>query len=81
MELTAGNLKKVLSKSSSLGEKVEEFDNENGLTEQGVDSLDMLDFYLNIEETFGIQIPDDDIDKMKSINDILDYLKEKIGEH
>lgn len=48
------------------------------LNEQGVDSLDMSNMLLGIEDTFGIEIPDEDIDDLLTINDILNYVNNKI---
>jgi acyl carrier protein len=80
MELSIPNLKQLLVNSSSLGKQALEFEDDVSITEQGVDSLDMLDFYLNIEETFNISIPDTDLDKVKSFNDLYKYLDEMINE-
>lgn len=78
MELTLDNLLEILKKTSSMEDIGDEFSVNENIVDQGVDSLDMLDFYLNIEEEFNVQIPDKDIDKLKSINDVFDYLKNKL---
>lgn len=44
------------------------------LDDQGIDSLDMLNIFLQVEEVFHIQIPDEDVDRLKTINDIVDYI-------
>jgi len=41
----------------------------------GVDSLDMFNVFLGIEEHFGVTIPDEDIDQLKSVNEIVAYLQ------
>lgn len=38
------------------------------------DSLDLVELVLRVEETFGIKIPDDDVDNILSVRDMLDYL-------
>ena len=48
--------------------------NDMPLAEQDVDSLDMANIYLLIEEKYNIKIPDTDLDKLQSINDICIYL-------
>ncbi len=80
MELTLENLKLLLSKSSSLGESALELDVDRSLVEQGVDSLDILDYLLQIEENFGVSIPDEDIEKVSSFNKMLGYVQEKMPE-
>lgn len=80
MELTLENLKLLLSKSSSLGEAALELDLDKSLVEQGVDSLDILDYLLQIEEKFGVSIPDEDIDKVSSFHKMLEYVQDKMPE-
>jgi len=47
---------------------------DSDFSENGVDSLDMSNVLLMIEEKFKIKIPDDDIPLLTSINAIADYL-------
>jgi len=80
MELSIANLKQLLSKSSSLGDQVLAFDNDISITEQGVDSLDLMDYFLNLEETFNVTIPDTDIEKVRTFNALFQYLQNKLNE-
>ena len=41
----------------------------------GADSLDIVELVMELEEAFGIDIPDEDADKLKSVGDALTYLK------
>lgn len=41
----------------------------------GVDSLDMVELIIEFEKAFGINIPDDDADKIQTIGDAENYLK------
>jgi acyl carrier protein len=77
MELSISNLKQLLANSSSLGNRVLDFKDDISLNEQGVDSLDMLDFFLNIEEAYNVKIPDTDIDRIKTFEALYQYLKGK----
>ncbi len=47
------------------------------LRENGVDSLDMANILLSIEEKYGVKIPDEDIEKLDTINAIVHYLSNK----
>ena len=47
------------------------------LSDQGIDSLDLSGILLNIEETFDIEIPDEDVDGIQTIDDIVIYLNKK----
>jgi len=41
----------------------------------GADSLDIVELVMALEEEFGIDIPDEDADKLKTVGDALNYLK------
>lgn len=45
-----------------------------------VDSLDAVEIIMKIEDTFGIEIPDEDVNSFKNIGDIAEYIKKKKGE-
>jgi acyl carrier protein len=42
----------------------------------GADSLDTVELIMALEEEFGLDIPDDDAEKMKTVGDALQYLKQ-----
>ncbi|MBC9783504.1 acyl carrier protein [Heliobacterium chlorum] len=47
----------------------------------GLDSLDLVEITMSIEETFDIEIPDEDAEKMKTVQQLVDYVESKtIGE-
>ncbi len=41
----------------------------------GADSLDTVELVMALEEEFGLDIPDEDADKMKTVGDALEDLK------
>lgn len=43
----------------------------------GVDSLDLFEMVMALEEEFGIEIPSEDLENIVTVNDIIGYLKEK----
>lgn len=43
----------------------------------GADSLDLFELVMAVEEEFGIEIPSEDLESIVSVNDIIEYLKEK----
>ena len=45
----------------------------------GADSLDIVEFVMAMEETFDIEIPDDDAEKIQTIGDAFSYVKERVG--
>ena len=42
----------------------------------GADSLDTVELVMAFEEEFGIDIPDEDAEKMVTVNDAIKYLEE-----
>ncbi|MEZ4872542.1 MAG: acyl carrier protein [Bdellovibrionales bacterium] len=43
----------------------------------GADSLDIVELVMAMEEEFDLEIPDEDAEKLKTVQDVLNYLKEK----
>lgn len=43
----------------------------------GADSLDIVELVMAMEEVFDVEIPDEDAEKLKTVNDVTAYLKEK----
>lgn len=43
----------------------------------GADSLDTVELVMAFEEEFGIEIPDEDAEKILSVQNAIDYIKEK----
>ena len=40
----------------------------------GADSLDVVELVMKMEEEFGIEIPDEDAEKIKTVNDVIQYI-------
>jgi len=43
----------------------------------GADSLDLVELIMEMEEAFGIEIADDELEKIRTIKDVIDFLKSK----
>ena len=52
-------------------------DNANFIDDLGADSLDTVELVMALEEEFGIEIPDEDAEKILTVGKALDYIKEK----
>ncbi|MBQ2580329.1 MAG: acyl carrier protein [Ruminococcus sp.] len=46
----------------------------------GADSLDVVDLVMSIEENFDIEIPDEDVENIKTVGDIVKYIESKTEE-
>ena len=43
----------------------------------GADSLDLFELVMAFEEEYGVEIPSDDLDQIATVQDVMDYLKNK----
>ncbi|MGH9429954.1 MAG: acyl carrier protein [Terriglobia bacterium] len=41
----------------------------------GADSLDIVELVMTFEESFGIEIPDEDAEKIQTVKDAVDYIQ------
>lgn len=50
---------------------------ERFIDDLGCDSLDMVDLIMECEKEFNISIPDDDVYKILTVQDLIDYVTER----
>ena len=63
-----------------LGVKPEEVVPEASFVDDlGADSLDTVELVMALEEEFGIEIPDEDAEKIQTVGDAIRYIDEKSG--
>ena len=43
----------------------------------GADSLDTVELVMAFEEEFGIEIPDEDAEKMQTVGEAIDYIRQR----
>ena len=54
---------------------------EASITEDlGADSLDVVDLVMSIEERFDVEIPDEEVENIKTVGDIVKYIENKVEE-
>jgi len=46
----------------------------------GADSLDVVELVMGFEEEFGIQIPDEDAEKIQTVKQAVEYIESRIAE-
>ena len=49
------------------------------LNDLGVDSIELIEFIINLEDEFSLEISDNTIDHMDKVSDLLDYLSEQLN--
>ena len=50
-------------------------ENTNFMNDLDADSIDLVEFILQLEDEFGAEIPDDEAEKIKTIGDAVSYIK------
>lgn len=45
----------------------------------GADSLDVVELIMALEEEFNIEIPDDDAEGIRTVQDAVDYIDQKLA--
>ena len=67
--------------ADQLGEEVENITPEKDFVQDlGADSLDVVELIMALEEEFGIEIPEDDAENIKTVGDAINYIKQKLGQ-
>jgi acyl carrier protein len=60
-----------------LGVEAEEVTPEAHFIEDlGADSLDIVELVMALEEEFGLEIPDEEAEKISTVNDAVEYIRE-----
>ena len=77
-EAVADRVRAIIAEQ--LGVKLEEVtDPASFIEDLGADSLDTVELVMALEEEFGIEIPDEDAEKMASVGDAIKYIDSKSG--
>jgi acyl carrier protein len=62
---------------NELGVEAEKVTNEASFVDDlGADSLDTVELVMAFEEEFGIEIPDEDAEKLQTVGDAIDYIRQ-----
>jgi acyl carrier protein len=70
-------IKKIIADQLSM--EVEEVKLESTFSDDlGVDSLEIFEIVMSLEEEFDIEIPNEDIENIKTIGDIVNYVNSKV---
>jgi acyl carrier protein len=76
MSEIASRVREIIAQELGVeGEKVK--DDANFVEDLGADSLDTVELVMAFEEEFGIEIPDEDAEKMQTVGQAIAYLTEK----
>jgi acyl carrier protein len=71
----ADKVKDIISEELGV-DREEVTDNARFIDDLGADSLDTVELVMRFEEEFGIEIPDEDAEKIQSVRDAISYIDE-----
>ncbi len=43
------------------------------------DSLDIVDMIMNLEDEFGVEVPDEEVENLRTVGDVVRYIDENNG--
>ncbi len=72
-------IKKIICEQLDVAEK-DVVSEASFVDDLGADSLDQVELIMAMEEEFDVSIPDEDAEKIGTVQDALDYIKNSSGE-
>jgi acyl carrier protein len=78
VQLTADTIEQLARTAGIIGTDIAPLVPTLPLTEQGLDSLDVMSIFLEIEDTYGVQVPDEDYAELRTTEQIVTYLRERL---
>jgi acyl carrier protein len=62
----------------NLGHKAQDIKNTDSLVDDlGADSLDLVEMAMQLEDDLEVEIPDEDLEKLATVQAVIDYVLEK----
>jgi acyl carrier protein len=69
-------IKKTIGAQLAIGE--EEMHEGTTFDDLGIDSLEIIEIIISLEETFEIEVPNEDIADIKNLGDMTKYIQNKV---
>ena len=70
-------IKSILSSQFGINED-QITENTDVVNDLGADSLDLVDFVMSLEDEFDKEIPDEDVESIKTVGDIVSYIENSL---
>ena len=70
-------VKEIINDTLSCGEDIITMDAVL-IDDLGADSLDIVELIMALEEEFDLEIPDSDAEKVVTVGDVVDYIKDNV---
>ncbi len=78
MESIEERVKKIIVEQLGVDES-EVTEDASFVDDLGADSLDTVELVMAFEEEFNIEIPDEDAEKITTVQDAVEYIKNNVG--
>lgn len=72
--MTFDNIRNLIVEQLGVSEDMVHIDTDL-IKDLEADSLDAVEIILGIEETYGIEIPDEEAEKFQTVRDLVDYVE------
>ncbi|MCX7694297.1 MAG: acyl carrier protein [Caloramator sp.] len=72
------NIRNIIADQLNLD--ANEITEETTFVDLGVDSLDLFQILISLEDEFGVEIPNEDAENIKTVKDVVNYINERIGD-
>lgn len=74
--LTEVDVKQAMAESGVTAD-VTDLGAQQSFSEFGLDSLDLFNLFVELEDKTGVTVADEDLDKLKTIDDVLDHFNKR----
>ena len=68
-------MEKIIAKSLGINQDSIK-DESNFINDLGADSLNIVEIVMEIEDEYGIVIPDEDVEELNTVGDLKNYIKD-----
>ena len=68
-------MEKIIAKSLGINQDSIK-DESNFINDLGADSLNIVEIVMEIEDEYGIEIPDEDVEELNTVGDLKNYIKD-----
>ena len=70
-------LKEIISEQLEVN--VEDITLESNIMDDfDADSLDLVDIVMSVEDEFGVEVPEDAVEKIKTVGDVVNFIEENM---
>ena len=72
--MTFEKIRAILSEQLSVDEEAISLES-NIIDDLGADSLDLVDMAMTVEDEFGVELPEEMLEKVQTVEDVINYIE------